>query len=133
MSPAHPAALLADKRVPLFDPDGTHRGSINNKNYKASFHRWGADTTGTGSTDTPITYNVSKSNRNGMLIALIDRGANGIVAGNDCTWIGGPVLPRSVSITGIDNHQMTNIPVGIVGAVSQSQRGPVICVFHEAA
>jgi hypothetical protein len=68
-----------------------------------------------------------------MPIALIDRGANGIVAGNDCTWIGGPVLPRSVSITGIDNHQMTNIPVGIVGAVSQSQRGPVICVFHEAA
>ena len=28
---------------------------------------------------------------------------------------------------------MTNIPVGIVGAVSQSQRDPVIYVFHEAA
>ena len=28
---------------------------------------------------------------------------------------------------------MKNIPVGTVGAVSQSQRGQVICVFHEAA
>ena len=38
-------------------------------------------------------------------MALVDRGANGIVAGADCVWIGGPDTPRSVNITGMDNHQ----------------------------
>ena len=83
MSPAHPAALLADKKVPLFESDGTHRGFINNKNYKASFHRWGVYTiiepepTATTIDNDIITYNVSKGKRsNGIPIAFIDIGAN---------------------------------------------------------
>ena len=66
-------------------------------------------------------------------MALVDRGANGIVAGADCVWIGGPDTPRSVNITGMDNHQLTNVRIGTVGALAQSNWGNVILIFHEAA
>ena len=66
-------------------------------------------------------------------MALVDRGANGIVAGADCVWIGGPDTPRSVNITGMDNHQLTDIRIRIVGALAQSNRRKVILIFHEAA
>jgi hypothetical protein len=81
-----------------------------------------------------IVYNVSKRKvNNKQTSSLVDRGANGIVAGDDCTWIGGPSIKRSVHITGMNNHQICDIPVGIVGAYVVSNRGPVICIFHEAA
>ena len=135
MSPAHPTAIMANNPVKLFDSKGNFQGTINKSTHKTNFHKWGADTI-SPTTNTPMNptiYSVSKGKQSGNTIALIDQGANGIVGGNDCKWIGGPVLPRSVSITGIDNHQMLNILVGTVGAVSMSQRGPVICVFHEVA
>lgn len=135
MSPVHPTAIMADKPLQLLDKNGTFQGTINKSTYRMNFHKWGADASTPDTAAPPLLiYNVSKGKQSGSVpIALIDRGANGIVAGNDCKWVGGPVLPRSVSITGIDNHQMLNIPVGTVGAISMSQRGPVLCIFHEVA
>ena len=66
-------------------------------------------------------------------MALVDRGENGIVAGADYVWIGGPDTPRYVNITGMDNHQLTDIRIGTVGALAQSNYGKVILIFHEAA
>ena len=52
-----------------------------------------------------ITYSVSNRKLNPRKsMALVDRGANGIVAGADCVWIGGPNNPRYVNITGMDNQ-----------------------------
>jgi len=97
-------------------------------------HRWlsedSDDVTPYDSHSSP--YSVSKRQLS-VQRALIDRGANGTVGGSDCTWIGGPVIPKSVSITGIDNHQLNNIPIGTVGALCNSNRGPVICIFNEVA
>eukprot|EP00531_Pseudo-nitzschia_arenysensis_P008891 CAMPEP_0116125882 /NCGR_PEP_ID=MMETSP0329-20121206/6042_1 /TAXON_ID=697910 /ORGANISM="Pseudo-nitzschia arenysensis, Strain B593" /LENGTH=1908 /DNA_ID=CAMNT_0003619941 /DNA_START=154 /DNA_END=5877 /DNA_ORIENTATION=+ len=77
---------------------------------------------------------ISKRNtRRTTTSALIDRGANGCVTGEDCVWIGGPTLERTVNITGMDNHQVLGIRVGTVGAYAISNRGPVICIFHEVA
>ena len=66
-------------------------------------------------------------------MALVDKGAYGIVAGADCVWIGGPDRPRYVNITGMDNHQLTDVRVGTVGALAQSNYGKVILIFHKAA
>mmetsp|Transcript_23724 Transcript_23724/g.50454 ORF Transcript_23724/g.50454 Transcript_23724/m.50454 type:complete len:80 (-) Transcript_23724:82-321(-) len=49
------------------------------------------------------TYGVS-NRKLSVQRAFTDRGANGTVGGSDCTWIGGPVVPKSVSITSIENH-----------------------------
>ena len=65
--------------------------------------------------------------------ALIDRGANGCVFGSDCTLIGEPIDPRFVAITGLDNHQIPNVPIRNVGSLYVSNRGPVICICNEVA
>ena len=65
--------------------------------------------------------------------AMVDRGANGCVGGSDCKIIGEPSPNRRVHITGMDEHQVRNIPICTVGAYAISNRGPVICVFNETA
>ena len=77
-----------------------------------------------------ITYNVSLLNRS-KKGALVDRGPNGGVAGSDVQIT--CKSDRSVNITGIDDHEMKNIPIGTVGAVVKSQHGDVIGIMHQYA
>ena len=44
------------------------------------------------------TYNVSKHLSNVLKQALLDQGANGIVAGEDCVWLGSTGVDRKVNI-----------------------------------
>jgi hypothetical protein len=59
--------------------------------------------------------------------SLIDRSANGGIAGADTR-----VIERhphgTVDIRGIDNHEITSIPIVTAGAVPRSQRGDVILI-----
>ena len=80
---------------------------------------------------TKLKYLVTKMEHRSKKGALIDRGANGGVAGQDVRVIA--KSDRSVNITGIDNHEMKNIPIGTIGAVVMSQRGKVIAVMHQYA
>ena len=66
-------------------------------------------------------------------LALVDSGANGIVAGEDCRFIGQCSVGRKVNVTGIDDHQMTDIKIGTVGSLAKSNRGDVIIIMNEAA
>ena len=38
-----------------------------------------------------------------------------------------------MDIGGLDNHQITNSPIGTSGGVISTQKGPVIAVFHQGA
>jgi hypothetical protein len=61
----------------------------------------------------------------------VDRGANGGVAGED-VCVSFKTL-RSVDIQGLDNHQVSNIPIVTAGVVIKSQRGDVIAIMHKYA
>jgi hypothetical protein len=76
-------------------------------------------------------YCVSKHHSSHSSVSLVDRGANGGVAGSDVR----PIFQtsRTVDIRGIDNHQVTNIPIGTVGGVITTQKGPVIAIMHQYA
>jgi hypothetical protein len=64
--------------------------------------------------------------------SLIDRGANGGLAGSDTRVIS--VDPsRKLTITGIDNHQMPDPDVMQARAYVTSHKGPVIAIFHQYA
>ena len=63
--------------------------------------------------------------------SLVDRGANGGIAGDDVRVILKTL--RNVDIQGIDNHQIQNIPIVTAGGVVKSQRGPVIAILHQYA
>jgi hypothetical protein len=40
---------------------------------------------------------------------------------------------QTIDIRGIDCHQCTNIDIGMVGGVIQSQKGPIIGIMHQYA
>ena len=63
------------------------------------------------------------------MAALVDRGANGGSAGDDVRVIS--KISHVVNVQGIDNHQFMNILVITSGAVSRSQRGPVIIIMNQ--
>jgi hypothetical protein len=64
-------------------------------------------------------------------MSLVDRWANGGVAGSDVRVIF--KTSRTVDIKGIDNYQVTDVPIGTVGGVVNTQKGPVIALFHQYA
>ena len=78
-----------------------------------------------------ITYQISTSSRHNVMSSLVDRGANGGIAGDDVRVIFKTL--RNVDIQGIDNHQIQNIPIVTAGGVVKSQRGPVIAILNQYA
>jgi hypothetical protein len=78
-----------------------------------------------------VMYQVSNHKQMTLPLALIDRGANGGVAGSD-TWLIDQSL-CSVYIQGIDDHMIKDVPIGTVGAVVNTQRGEVIAIMHQYA
>ena len=62
---------------------------------------------------------------------LIDRGANGGLAGADMRVI--HTTPRKINIVGIDDHELTGLNVVTAAALLDTQKGPIIGIFHEYA
>ena len=86
-------------------------------------------------TQTPPTYHIAnaKAATRHSRAALVDRGANGGLAGSDCRIISRSA-DRFVNVEGIDKHQLENIPIVSCGAYSLSRHhGPVILIFHQFA
>jgi hypothetical protein len=79
-------------------------------------------------------YRVSTNNHSEVTGALIDRGANGGIAGNDCQVIEVNDQPhRYVNVEGIDGHVMERRRLVMAGEVTHSNRGPVILIMHQYA
>ena len=62
---------------------------------------------------------------------LIDRDANGGLAGADMRVI--HTTPRKINIVGIDDHELTGLNVVTAAALLDTQKGPIIGIFHEYA
>ena len=62
---------------------------------------------------------------------FIDRGANGGLAGADMRVL--HKTPRKINIVGIDDHELTGLNVVTAAALLDTQKGPIIGVFHEYA
>ena len=60
---------------------------------------------------------------------LIDRGAIGGLAGADMKVI--HTTPRKINIVGIDAHELTGLNVVTAATLLDTQKGPIIGVFHE--
>ena len=62
---------------------------------------------------------------------LIDRGANGGLAGADMRVI--HTIPRKINIVGIGDHELTGLNVVTAATLLDTQKGPIIGVVHEYA
>jgi hypothetical protein len=78
-----------------------------------------------------VRYTMSHASRRNQG-SLIDRGANGGIAGSD-TRVIERHPHRTVDIRGIDNHEISSIPIVTAGAVVRSQRGDVVAILHQYA
>ena len=80
--------------------------------------------------NTRLTYTVGKcrADKHG---ALINRGANGGVAGADVHVI--KMTHRAVNVQGVSDHQVTDLKIVTAGGIVQTQHGPVIAIFHQYA
>ncbi len=63
--------------------------------------------------------------------SLVDRGTNGGIVGDDVCII--EKSDQTVDVHGIDNHQITNIPIVRAEGVVKTQHSPVIAIMHQYA
>jgi len=77
-----------------------------------------------------IFYSVS-AHKSRKVGSLVDRGADGGIAGDDVRII--EKSDRTVDVRGIDNHQITNIPIVTARGVIKMQQGPTITILHQYA
>jgi hypothetical protein len=77
-----------------------------------------------------ITYTVS-AHQLTKSVSLVDRGANGGVGGDDVCVI--KKSSKSVNIRGVDDHQVNDVMLGTVGCVVETNKGPIIAIFHQYA
>ena len=78
-----------------------------------------------------ISYKVASHHARKRDGALVDRGANGGIAGEDVRVIA--KTGRQVDVQGIDNHQIVDVPIVTAGAVIQTQLGEVIAIMRQYA
>jgi hypothetical protein len=60
-------------------------------------------------------------------MCLFDRGANGVICGDDVRVIS--MSDNTLNVTGIDNHEMRDLRIGTFGGVVSTQMGDVIVIF----
>ena len=63
--------------------------------------------------------------------ALIDRGANGCIAGSDMRLV--ESTGQTIDLSGIDDHTVTNLPVVSAGGITRTPTGDVIIIVNQAA
>jgi hypothetical protein len=63
--------------------------------------------------------------------ALIDRGANGCIAGSDMTRL--ESTGEYIDLSGIDDHTLRNLELVTAGGVTQTPQGDIIIIVHQTA
>ena len=63
--------------------------------------------------------------------ALIDRGANGCIAGRDVRVIA--KSDKTINLSGLDDHTVRNLNLVTAGAMVRMQLGKIIIVFYQVA
>ena len=75
--------------------------------------------------------NVNCAKKHGTWRALVDRGANGCIAGNDTKLI--EFTGQNADLSGIDDHTIRNLKIAKVGGVTKSSIGDIIVIINQAA
>ena len=80
---------------------------------------------------TPYTISVYARKLRKTWQALLDRGANGIIVGNDMRLIS--KLGGSVNLNGLDDHTVRDLPLVQAGAYVLTNLGPYILIVNQGA
>jgi len=75
-----------------------------------------------------VMYNISASSST-RTSSLVDRGANGGMAGSDVRLL--ETGEHFADVRGIADHQVANLPISTVAGLIESHLGPVIAIMHQ--
>ena len=75
-----------------------------------------------------IQYKVS-SQTTVLQAALVDRGSDTCMIGEDMKLV--ETSSRVVDVTGIEDHQVSNLPISTVAGLTKTQKGDVIAIIHQ--
>ena len=75
-------------------------------------------------------YHISRNEQQAKA-SLVDHGANGGMVGSDAIIL--EKTNRTADVTGIDDHQVCDLPIVTAAGLVQSQHGPVIAIMHQYA
>jgi hypothetical protein len=78
-----------------------------------------------------IAYTITKLENRSKRGALVDRGANGGIIGNDAKVL--YTHQRTVDVTGIDNHELSSLKMVDASSTVMTQRGPAIAILRQYA
>jgi hypothetical protein len=78
-----------------------------------------------------LQYQVSRHTTNETSASLVDRGANGGLAGGDVIVL--LKTGRSANITGINDHTLPNLDIVTAAGCVESQNGPIILIMNQYA
>ena len=73
-------------------------------------------------------YHINCRQTRRLWASLIDRGANGGIAGTDTRVI--DTTSRTIDLSGIDDHTVRNLPIVTAGGVVRSNRGEIILIMN---
>eukprot|EP00536_Pseudo-nitzschia_multiseries_P011273 jgi/Psemu1/28372/gm1.28372_g len=123
------ALSVADNPSVLYKKEGNTYIPVGSSSLVAKFHYWSLpefellpEPESLVLTDhATMVYHSNKTNVSAPGYAMVDRGANGCITGNDACLISKDIPPRYVNVPGINNHQIQNIPIATTcGAYSVS-------------
>ncbi|KAG7344871.1 reverse transcriptase RNA-dependent DNA polymerase [Nitzschia inconspicua] len=120
LPPGHPQRMLSKAY------------SVNTNETKSVTMTFGKDKITFNTNVHRISYNASKSSISRRTGALVDCGANGGIGGADVRKLH-DIADTVVDITGIENHQVRDVPLAVVAGVLRSNRGPIIGIFNNYA
>ena len=72
-------------------------------------------------------------NASKLWMALVDRGANGGISGNDTRIVEDGRTGKYIDLCGIDNHTINQVELVTCGAYVRSDQGPIILIMHQYA
>jgi hypothetical protein len=76
-------------------------------------------------------YNVSEHSISGIDKALVDRGANGSICGDDMLVLEG--RERFVSVSGLTGYKVDQLCLVTARALIPTHKGPAVATFHQMA
>ncbi len=80
----------------------------------------------------PVTaYQVNCKSTARLWASLIDRGANGGIAGTDTRVVS--TTGRTIDLSGIDDHTVRNLPIVTAGGVVRSNKGQTLLINNDHA
>ena len=118
-APRKPPAKATPKQINMLEMDGKFFIEFDGPNVSINMHN--------------VQYEVSMGDLTRIVASLLDRGANGGLAGADCRLLEQCTPMRYADVTGAGDKKIHKLPIGNYAGLTVTNKGPVILIMNQYA